>query len=196
MYLIFDVSPIAKAINYKASFTDVNAWPRLAHISWIVLGEDLKPIEDFDSVVVDDRINYDGDLKKNLHLDDDDIKRKGAPLEEILKTFNTSCSKVQYVFSHNLNYNQNILAAEYLRQMISLELFKVDRYCLMQEGTHYAKLPARGGGYKWPSLPELHAACFKTAYAPVNNARADVIAATRCFIKLMKTGTLEDIFED
>lgn len=196
MYLIFDVSPIAKVTNYKASFTDVNAWPRLAHISWIVLGEDLKPIEDFDNIVVGNPIKFDEEIKKNLKIDDEDIRKKGASLEEILKSFNTSVSKVKYVFSHNLNYNQNILAAEYLRQMMPLDLFKLDRYCLMQEGTHFAKLPARGGGYKWPSLSELHAACFHTSYAPVNNARADVIAATRCFIKLKKNGTLEDIFDE
>ena len=53
----------------------------------------------------------------------------------------------------------------------------------------------RPGGYKWPTLSELHAACFNSAYTPANNARADVIAAARCFIKLMKSGQLEDLFD-
>ncbi len=196
MYLIFDVSPIGKPANYKAPFTEVSAWPRMVHISWIVLNSELKPMEDFDNIVIDDHITFDADLKKNLHIDDADIAKKGASLEKILLAFNESCKKAKYVFSHNLNYNQNILAAEYLRSLMPLEMLKIDRYCLMQEGTHFAKLPARGGGYKWPSLPELHAACFKTTYAPINNARADVIAATRCFIKLFKSGELEDIFEE
>lgn len=66
----------------------------------------------------------------------------------------------------------------------------------MEEGTYYCKIPAKGGGYKYPTLPELHASCFGQTYGPANNARADVIAAARCFIKLKKTGKLEDIFED
>ena len=75
-----------------------------------------------------------------------------------------------------------------------LEMLKIDRYCLMQEGTHFAKLPARGRWIQVAKFTELHAACFKTTYAPTNNARADVIAATRCFIKLFQIRELEDIF--
>ena len=66
----------------------------------------------------------------------------------------------------------------------------------MQESTWYCKIPGRGGKYKWPSLNELHAICFNQKFSPAGNARADVIAASRSFIKLMKLGQLEDMFED
>ena len=66
----------------------------------------------------------------------------------------------------------------------------------MMEATWYCKLPARGGGYKWPSLQELYTILFKQRYSPSNNARADVIAAARSFIMLMKKGELEDFFDD
>lgn len=65
----------------------------------------------------------------------------------------------------------------------------------MEEGTYYCKLKGFGGKYKYPTLPELHATCFSTSYSPPGNARADVIAATRCFIKMMKLGQLDDLFE-
>ena len=50
MYLIFDCSAMATYTNFKANFTDIDSWPRLLHISWILLGEDYKPIEDFDCI--------------------------------------------------------------------------------------------------------------------------------------------------
>jgi hypothetical protein len=64
----------------------------------------------------------------------------------------------------------------------------------MQESTWYCKLKGKDGRYKWPTLNELHAILFNQKYTPANNARADVIAASRCFIKLMKMGQLEDLF--
>lgn len=59
----------------------------------------------------------------------------------------------------------------------------------MEEGTYYCKIPNKGGGYKWPTLNELHGFCFQKGYSPGNNARADVIAAARCFIKMKNRQT-------
>ncbi|MBC7885585.1 MAG: 3'-5' exonuclease [Saprospiraceae bacterium] len=196
MYLIFDCSAIAKPTNYKAPFSDTFAWPRLIHLSWILLNSEYKPIEDFDCIVKPDGFTIDENVEKNAHIDADDIVKKGAPLEEILDKFSASVDKAEYIFAHNLSYNENVVGAEYIRKVKSINMFKKERYCLMQESTYYCKLPAKGGGYKWPTLNELHATCFNHGYKPTNNARADVIAAARCFIKLKKTGQLEDLFEE
>jgi len=196
MYLIFDCSAMATATNYKANFTETDAWPRLIHISWILLGPDYKPMEDFDCIPEPKTFEIDEKSKAKAHIDDADIQRKLAPLDEILDKFSKSAEKAEYIFAHNLNYNENLLGAEYVRSKKSINMFSKKRYCLMEEGTYFCKIPAKGGGYKFPTLPELHATCFGQSYGPANNARADVIAAARCFIKLKKTGKLDDLFED
>ena len=196
MYLIFDCSAIAGTTNFKANFTETAAWPRLIHISWILLDENYKPIGDFDCIPSDENLVIDDKSKTKAKIDDEDIKKKKTLLADILDKFSDSAAKAEYIFSHNLNYNENILGAEYVRNKKSINMFSKKRYCLMEEGTYYCKIPAKGGGYKYPTLPELHASCFGQTYGPANNARADVIAAARCFIKLKKTGKLEDIFED
>ena len=196
MYLIFDCSAIAGPTNYKANFTETQAWPRLIHISWILLGEDYKPIEDFDCIPQSVGVIIDEKSKEKAHIDDEDIKKKMGSLEEVLDKFTASAAKAEYVFAHNLNYNENILGAEFVRLKKSINFFSKKRYCLMEEGTYYCKIPSKGGGYKYPTLPELHATCFGQTYGPAGNARADVIAATRSFIKLKKTGKLDDLFED
>jgi len=63
----------------------------------------------------------------------------------------------------------------------------------MHESTYFCKLKGKRG-YKWPSLQELHTACFKQGFTPSGHARADVIAATRAFIYLKKARAFEDIF--
>lgn len=196
MYLIFDCSAMATYTNYKANFTETQSWPRLIHISWILLGEDYKVIEDFDSIPIANGFAIDEKSKTKAHIDDEDIQKKNAELSIILDKFSASVDKAEFIFAHNLNYNENILGAEYVREKRSINMFSKKRYCLMEEGTYYCKIPSKGGGYKYPTLPELHATCFGQTYGPAGNARADVIAATRCFIKLKKTGKLDDLFED
>ncbi|MBK8700226.1 MAG: hypothetical protein IPN29_12125 [Saprospiraceae bacterium] len=195
MYLIYDCSAIGNPSSYKAPFSDTFNWPRMIHISWILLDKDLKPMGDFDRIVKPEGYVLTEDIQKKAKIDLEDIEKKAVPLTDILLAFNESVSSCEYIFSHNLNFNENVLAAEYIRKGIDIRMFKKERFCLMHEGTYFAKVPSKSGGYKWPTLSELHAACFNTAYTPANNARADVIAATRCFIKLMKGNKLEDLFD-
>jgi DNA polymerase III epsilon subunit-like protein len=194
-YLIFDASAISKPANYKAPFSDTYAWPRMIHLSWILLNEQLKPVEDYDCIVKPEGFILTSEAEKNAHLDPEDFQKKGADLEEILDKFSATVEKADYLVSHNLNFNENVVAAEYIRKNKDINLFKKERICLMQESTHYCKIPNKRGGYKWPTLNELHIICFNQGYTPSNNARADVIAAARCFIKLMKIGELEDLFD-
>lgn len=196
MYAIFDISGIHKPRDYKAPFSDTFSWPRMLHISWIILDKDLKLIKDYDHIIKPEGYTLTEEIKKFCKVDDDDINTKAVELEEVLKVFNESLKDVQYMFAHNMNAQENTLAAAYLRESMDHDVFKKERYCLMQEGTFFCKIPSKRGGYKWPSLSEMHQTIFKQKYAPSGNARADVIAASRCFIGLMKVGALDDIFED
>jgi len=193
--LIFDCSAIDKPKDWKAPFSDTFAWPRMIHLSWIILDKDLKPKEDFDFIVKPEGFAIDPTICKRTQIDVDDIEKKSKPLDEVLSAFDLSLDNVEYVLAHNLNFNENVLAAEYLRKSKNHSLFRKERFCLMQESTFFCKLPSKTGGYKWPTLTELHAIIFSKAYAPPNNARADVIAATRCFKALMMGKQLDDLFD-
>jgi len=196
MYLVFDVSGVEKPKEFKASFSDIHLWPKVVHVSWILLDKDLKPIEDFDFIVNREDRKYTSAILNFAKIDDDDIEKKSAPIDVILNKFNESLEKCQYVVAHNMAININMLAAEYLRNTIEVKVFKKEPICIMQEGTYITKIPTKYGTYKWPSLVELHAALFNSTFTPPNNARADVIASARCFIKMMKAGHLEDFFEE
>lgn len=194
-YLIFDASWEGKPKSYKAPVTDTFVWPRLVHLSWIILGEDLKPQKDFDFIVKPKDKPFDPEKIKRCAIDEEDIKTKGQDLVDILNAFKNSIEETDFVWAHNLKLNENVVGAEFIRAGIRHNLHNAASFCLMQESTFFCRLPGKGGrGYKWPSLPELHSILFKKGYAPSGNARADVIAASRSFIMLMKAGQLEDCF--
>lgn len=195
MYLIFDSSANGKPRSYKAALDDLFNWPRMLHLSWIVLGEDLKPKGDFDCLIKPNGFTPTADALKQHHLEADALQEKGHELKEVLEQFKEAVNSCEYVFAHNLNYNEGIVGSEFYRCSISSPLISAEKYCLMHEGTYFCKLPGKRG-YKWPSLQELHSKVFKQGYTPTNHARADVIAATRCFIGLKQARAFEDIFFD
>jgi len=39
MYLIFDATGAGKVKSFKASVEEIHNWPRLLHLSWIMLDE-------------------------------------------------------------------------------------------------------------------------------------------------------------
>lgn len=194
LYLIFDVSANGMPKKWDAAFHDVFNWPRMIHISWITLDKDFKPLLDYNCYVKPKGFNLTEEQTKKCSVDLKELNEKGLDIKDVLMEFNNSLKDIEYVFAHNLNFNENVIAAEYYRAGEDHQLFNKERFCLMQESTWYCKLKGRDGKYKWPSLNELHAVLFNQKYTPSNNARADVIAASRCFIKLMKMGQLDDIF--
>lgn len=196
MYLIFDSSAIDKPKNWKAPFSDTFSWPRMIHLSWITLDAELNPTDNQNFLIKPEGFEIDSEIEERCKVNAEDIKNKGVPLAEALHAFEFGLKDVEYVGAHNLNFNENVLAAEYVRKGINHDLFKKTRFCLMQEATFFCKLPSKTGGYKWPTLSELHSIIFKKAYSPPNNARADVIAATRCFKALKMGKQLDDFFED
>lgn len=194
-YLIYDISGHRKISNWKAPFTDTFTWPRILHISWILLDEDFKPIEDFNAYTKHPGFKINESMLEPCSIEMAEYEENASEIKDVMELFAKVITKAEIIFSFNQNYNENIAGAEFLRTGVKHELFTKENFCLMQESTFYCALPGRGGKMKWPSLNELHAILFNQKYGPSGNARADVVAAARCFIKLMKLGELEDIFE-
>lgn len=194
MYLIFDTSASKKPMSYDAPLSDTFAWPRMIHISWLMLDAEFKPIEDCNFIIKPDGFTLTDEACKQ-HTIDAEKANEGEDLNEVLRKFAKAVDEAKYLFAHNLKYNESIVGAEFIRKNILNRLFQADKYCLMHESTYYCKLPGKRG-YKWPSLQELHSILFKQGYKPTHNARADVIAAAKCFIRLKQVRALEDIFAD
>ncbi len=193
--LIYDTSAADVVAKYNLPFTDTDNWPQLAHLSWILIDETGKELDSYDAQIKPSSQKI-SQKAANMHgLDKAAIEKDGIKVQEALRKFNDALAEADYVFSHNMNYNSNVMKAEYFRTGVVNELNSADEYCLMQESTYFCKLPAkRGDRYKWPTLTELHKVLFQKTYANAQNALADRNAASRCFIVLYKMNELQDIF--
>lgn len=194
-YLIYDISGHRKVTNWKAPFTDTFNWPRVVHISWILLDAGFKPVEDFNAYTSHPNFKFTDEVFELAKIDKEEFEKNANDIKDVMDLFARVIEKASYIFSFNQQYNESIAGAEFLRTGIKHDLFKKENFCLMRESTFYCALPGKGGKMKWPTLNELHAILFNQQYSPSGNARADVVAAARCFIKLMKLGEFEDLFE-
>lgn len=194
MILIFDTSAAGKPKKWKAPYTDTFSWPRMIHLSWLCYDREGNLASDEDLLIKNGALEIPEDMLRYHKLKLEDIEEKGVDLVEALEKFKAIVDQSDYIFSFNLNYNENVVGAEYVRHNINHRLHQSERYCLMRESTYFCKIQGKDGGYKWPTLTELHTRCFGAGYAGPNNARNDVLAATKCFNYMWTEGELEDLF--
>lgn len=194
MFLLFDVSANGKPRNWKAHFTDSFSWPRMIHIAWLLYDKKGNLVEEKDFLIKSHGLDIPPAVLKMHKLDLADIEEKGVDVEEALEAFKPALKQAIYGFAFNLQYNEKILQAEYYRNNITHTLGQIESFCLMRESTFYCKIPKRGGGYKWPSLQQLHQTLFNAGFDGAGNAKTDVTALSRCFNKLLSMGELDDLF--
>lgn len=116
---------------------------------------------------------------------------EGLPLIEVLATFNQTVAKARVLAGHNIEFDINILGAEFLRTGLTTEFLSRPFVCTKDESTDYCALPGgKGGRPKWPTLAELHHRLFGSSFAEAHNAQGDVIATARCFFELIRLGII------
>jgi len=196
MFLVFQVAGAGKPLSWKARPDEVFNWPRLVGISWILLGEDKKPLGSKNYLIKPDGYDFKDEHLEAIKVDRKDLEEHGESLADVMEEFVKVCGEAKYVFAHNMKLNSTILGAEFKRAGKEFPLRRQPAYCIMEEATFYTKLPKKGGGFKWPTLQEAHTKIFKQGYSPARNARADVIAASRVLLAILQVGGFEDIFDE
>jgi len=113
--------------------------------------------------------------------------KEGKDLENALNDFSNSMNNSKVLIAHNINFDEKIIGAEFLRKNVNNNLDKINKFCTMKTTTNYCKLlyaNGNGNGYKWPKLTELHIKLFDEDFSNAHDALADVKACARCFFEL------------
>jgi DNA polymerase-3 subunit epsilon len=203
-YLIFDVETTGLPINKFSTYTDVDNWPHIVQIAWCVYNEIEEPPSSRTCEILRDYIikpnNYIIPIEStNIHkIDTETALLYGCPLSAVLTQFKTDLATVDYLVSHNMHFDFNVLMAASLRANIDLNASTIKKICTMSVSTPFCKLlPIKYNTYKYPKLSELYVKLFDTIPSGMHNAKNDVIACARCFfalknnynlIKLLKPG--------
>jgi len=187
-YLVFDCETTGLPRDRNASYQDVDNWPRLVQLAWALYDPFGRLAESHSLIIRPDGFIIPAESAEIHGITQERALREGRPAPEVLASFAAALDRVlDALIAHNLEFDLNVLGAEFHRRRMAARLFGRTGLCTMKTTTHLLRLPGPYG-YKWPKLEELYRHLFETAYEGAHDAGRDVEACARCFFELRSRG--------
>lgn len=188
MYLIFDTETTGLPRNFNAPLSDSDNWPRCVQIAWQVHDENGKLVSNENFLIRPDGFNIPFDSEKVHGISTELAMQEGVPLMDAAKAFVEAVNKAKFVVGQNVEFDLNIMGAEFYRLGMENPLLEAKILDTCTEVTaQLCQIPGgRGGRFKLPTLTELHEFLFDDTFQEAHNATADVEATTRCFLELVR----------
>lgn len=193
LYLFFDTETTGLPRNYDAPSTDVDNWPRLVQLSWIVTDNYQNTISQHNVYVKPNGFTIPVEATKIHGITTQYATEEGINIKEALNMLRSDLENVDYVVGHNISFDEKIIEAECYRisqDIIDLfSFFPQETLCTMKSTVDFCKIPMKYSfGYKYPTLQELHKKLFGSTFSGVHNAFSDISATMKCFWELKRRG--------
>jgi DNA polymerase III subunit epsilon len=189
MLLFFDTETTGLPRNWKAPVTDVNNWPRLVQLAFLLYDRKGTRISEKCYIIKPEGYKIPADAVRIHGITTEKASCEGMELKVVLEEFMEVADRSNYLVAHNIRFDEKIVGAELLRNKMPDCILSKKKICTMQTTTDFCKI--RGPyGYKWPSLPELHFKLFRESFEEAHDAMADINATARCFWELRKLGKI------
>ena len=189
MYLFFDTETTGLPRSWRAPVTDVNNWPRMVQLAWLLYDNQGQLLEQQDQIIRPDGYSIPREAAKVHGITTERALEEGEELIIVLTQFEERISKASYLVAHNMSFDEKIAGAEFLRIGLDNPIPDKERICTMTTTTDFCGIEGRYG-YKWPRLSELHKKLFGEDFEEAHNAAADIQATGRCFWELRDRGLI------
>lgn len=184
MYLFFDTETTGVPIDYHATMTDLDNWPRVIQIAWQVVDKNGEVLSKKEYLIKPDGWEVPtGKFWKDNGFDTATNEAKGVPMEDVLDEFLSDYNQCDYLVAHNIRFDYNVLGCELIRYKKKARV-RLDKICTMLQTQDFVNIG------KWPKLQELHVKLFGEEFDDAHDANADVTATVKCFFELKKKGVL------
>lgn len=175
-FLFFDTETTGLPKNWKASYKDLNNWPRLVQLAWII-GDDNGSIIKLNNYIIKPQgfsIPY--EATKVHKISTLRAEQEGKDIQIVLKEFAKDIAQADYLVAHNMNFDINVVGSELYRNSIESDIFKKKKICTMESTVDFCKINGGYYGYKYPKLSELYQKLFNSIFEEAHDASADVNA--------------------
>ena len=185
MYLFFDTETTGLPRNWKAPISDLNNWPRLVQLAYLLYDNNGNKISEGDFIIKPEGFTIPSDSLKVHGISTQRALEEGQNLISVLRPFNSLIEQANYLVAHNMSFDEKIIGAEFLRNEMINSIQSKNKICTMEKSTNFCAINGPYG-YKWPKLSELHYKLFKTGFEEAHNAAVDITATARCFWELKR----------
>ena len=182
-YLFFDTETTGLPTNYDASIYDVDNWPRLVQLSWIISDDKGNLLKEKNYIIYPKGFIIPNDSVKIHGITNEFAKDEGYDLKSVLDEFVKDVQDSSLIIGHNIDFDKKIIGAELYRNGINNIFVEKSSICTMKSSVDFCAIPGYWG-YKWPSLQELYQKLFNKSFADAHNSLFDIRATKECFFKL------------
>ena len=127
MYLIFDTETTGLPKNWNAPITDSDNWPRCIQLAWQVHDELGKLIEVKNFIIKPEGFDIPFNASKIHGISTERALKTGQELTFVLNEFNKALSQAKFVIGHNVNFDLNIVGAEFHRKGIASNIMEMNK---------------------------------------------------------------------
>lgn len=194
MYLIFDTETTGLPHNKSAPVEELDNWPRLVQIAWQLHDNTGKLLSTGNHVVKPVGFTIPFNAERIHGISTKHALEVGEDLAEVLEKFTVDVKKADVLVGHNIEFDNKIIGAEYLRtdnENLLAEAANIDtststvEFCQLQGGI--------GGRLKQPKLIELYTKLFGEAFDDAHDAAYDVDATAKAFFECLRRSIIETI---
>ena len=163
---------------------------RIVSICWAIYDADGHEISTEHHIIYPEGFTIPADATAVHGITTQYARQHGIPVEDALTSLRDGIAlhMPRLYVGHNVSYDRPIVLNEYARVAAEENLSSLATFCTMKSTTHLCRLPRYNGGYKWPTLSELHRHLFGCSHASAHDAQADVRACAKCFFELRRIG--------
>ncbi len=191
MYLVFDTETTGLPKNFNAPLSDSDNWPRMVQIAWQLHDEEGNLIENQEYIIKPEGYDIPFNATRIHGISTKMAQEEGQDLKEVLEEFKAVLERSKVGAGHNVEFDYNIVGAEFYRKDIEDKLQALPKADTMHLGTDFCKLGGgRNGRYKSPKLGELYEKLYGTSFDEAHNAAADVNATAQVFFEMMRIGII------
>jgi DNA polymerase III epsilon subunit-like protein len=192
MLLFFDTETTGLPRDWNAPVEKLDNWPRLVQLAWLLCDDSGKELEKRVHIIKPDGFTVPPEASRVHGITHEKAMNEGRDLYFVLEEFSEIIDEANLLVAHNMNFDEKIVGAEFLRSGISSGLFRTRRFCTMLSSIDFCRIPSGSGdGYKWPKLSELHIKLFGRDFEDAHDAMVDARACARCFFKLREMEVID-----
>ncbi|TWU66473.1 3'-5' exonuclease [Crateriforma conspicua] len=197
--LAIDTETNSLPADWRGHESDVNCWPRIVQLGWVLVSADPQP--EGQAMIVDELasrcelIRPDGWVitsgSETVHgHSQQDCESRGKDLHGEIEALDIAVCRADVVVAHNMAFDWPVVNCEAIRVGYKLPDFSTKRFCTMQAATPVCRIPGPYGEFKWPRLDELHGFLFGRPFDDAHDALADARACSQCYVEMMRRGLL------
>ncbi len=187
MYLIFDTETTGLPHNKTAPVEDLDNWPRLVQIAWQLHDQTGKLLSTGNHIVKPNGFTIPFNAEKVHGISTKRALDVGEDLEGVLEIFSRDVQKAEVLVGHNIEFDNKIIGAEYLRCQMDNLLAEAKNIDTAEDTKEFCQLQGGiGGRLKSPKLIELYEKLFGEGFGDAHDAAYDVDATAKAFFECLR----------